>query len=173
MAGGRQQSVYWISLEAKLELLRLAEELHNVSAACRELGISRAHFYRLRRKYKSQGRDGLACRTFKEARASIPRKIPQMPNAFPAAVIESVLDLTRRYPSYSYLRIAKLMNQKEIRISGSGVQKIWRRAGLTDARSRYRWLETQAHEGRAVLTTAQARVLQTLTEKGTSRGNLE
>ena len=43
----------------RLLALRRAEELGNVSAACRELGISRCLFYRWRNRYRQYGRDGL------------------------------------------------------------------------------------------------------------------
>ena len=43
----------------RLLALRRAEELGNVSAAWRELGISRCLFYRWRNRYMEYGRDGL------------------------------------------------------------------------------------------------------------------
>ena len=36
----------------RLDVFRRAEELGNVSTACREAGISRAHYYELRKRYE-------------------------------------------------------------------------------------------------------------------------
>ena len=44
----------------RLHALRRAQQLGNVSAACRELGISRTVFYRWRSQLASYGVDGLA-----------------------------------------------------------------------------------------------------------------
>ena len=43
----------------RLHALRRAEELGNVSAACRELGISRTVFYRWKKRLRAYGADGL------------------------------------------------------------------------------------------------------------------
>ena len=53
-----------MTLEDKVHATRLlalqrAGELGNVSAACRELGISRSLFYRWKNRYELYGRDGL------------------------------------------------------------------------------------------------------------------
>ena len=39
----------------RLHVFRRARELGNVSAACREAGISRARFYELRKRYERYG----------------------------------------------------------------------------------------------------------------------
>lgn len=43
----------------KLSLLQLAQELGNVSKACRILGYSRQHFYEIRRNFQVHGAEGL------------------------------------------------------------------------------------------------------------------
>src|SRR2546428_13945636 len=43
----------------RLNVFRRAEELRNVSAACREAGISRPLFYRWKWRYERYGVDGL------------------------------------------------------------------------------------------------------------------
>ena len=43
----------------RLHVLRRAEELGNVSAACRETGISRTMYYRWRKRFLMYGSDGL------------------------------------------------------------------------------------------------------------------
>ena len=43
----------------KLSLLQLAQELGNVSKACRIVGYSRQQFYEIRRSFQLHGADGL------------------------------------------------------------------------------------------------------------------
>ena len=43
----------------RLHLFRRAQELGNVSAACRELGVSRSFYYQLRQRFTRYGADGL------------------------------------------------------------------------------------------------------------------
>ncbi len=40
-------------------LLELAEELGNVTEACRKYGISRTQFYKYKRRYEEEGLEGL------------------------------------------------------------------------------------------------------------------
>ena len=43
----------------KLSLLQLAQEMSNVSKACRIMGYSRQQFYEIRRNYQTYGAEGL------------------------------------------------------------------------------------------------------------------
>jgi len=43
----------------RLHVLQRAEELGNVSAACREVGISRTLFYRWKKRFTRYGAEGL------------------------------------------------------------------------------------------------------------------
>lgn len=43
----------------RLHVLQRAKDLGNVSAACREAGISRSLYYRWRKRFELYGRDGL------------------------------------------------------------------------------------------------------------------
>lgn len=44
---------------SKINLLELAEYLQNVSEACRVMGVSRQHFYDLKRAYAEGGMEAL------------------------------------------------------------------------------------------------------------------
>jgi hypothetical protein len=43
----------------RLHLFRRAQELCDVSAPCRELGVSRSLYYQLRQRFRRYGADGL------------------------------------------------------------------------------------------------------------------
>ena len=55
----------------KLSLLELAQEMSNVSKACRIMGYSRQQFYEIRRNYQTYGAEGLIDR-LPGARGRIP-----------------------------------------------------------------------------------------------------
>jgi transposase len=45
-------------IKRKQSLLELAEYLHNISQACRINGVSRQHFYDIKKTYEEQGLEG-------------------------------------------------------------------------------------------------------------------
>jgi ACT domain-containing protein len=47
-------------IKARLGMLALAEELQNISWACRRAGISRSHFYEIKEAFEKWGAEGLA-----------------------------------------------------------------------------------------------------------------
>lgn len=49
-------------IKARLGMLALAEELQNISWACRRAGISRSHFYEIKEAFEKWGAEGLAPR---------------------------------------------------------------------------------------------------------------
>lgn len=70
-----------------------------------------------------------------------------MPDAFSEAVVVKVLEETGKFPSYSYNRIAGRLCAQGLRISGSGVRKIWERRGLSRCNDRRLWRERKTNEG--------------------------
>lgn len=61
-------------LALRLRVMRRAQQLGNVSAACREAGISRTLLYRWRHRFERYGADGLHPRR-RQARPGRPRHI--------------------------------------------------------------------------------------------------
>jgi ACT domain-containing protein len=47
-------------IKARLGMLALAEELQNISLACRRAGISRSHYYEIKEAFEKYGAEGLA-----------------------------------------------------------------------------------------------------------------
>ncbi len=130
-------------IDAKVSILQLANELKNISKACKTAGIARSSFYEIKKAYEQFGRDGLEPKT---------RRKPRMPNEIAGEVEAKVLDLTRENPSYSYNRIADQLQLLGISISGTGVRKVWARHDLCRKLSRYMWLEREVSSGRGLMT---------------------
>ena len=79
-------------------MLQLAQELGNVSKACRIVGYSRQQFYEIRRNFHVHGADGLLDR--------LPGAKGPHPNRVPAAVDEAVLAHALEYPTHGAQRVA-------------------------------------------------------------------
>jgi len=138
-------------IKARMGMLALAEQLNNVSAACRRAGISRSHYYEIKEAFEKFGAEGLAPQT---------RRKPRMPNQTPPELEMQILEMTERYPTYSYLRISDQLKLVGIGVSPSTVRAVWQRHGLTLRIHRLLWLEQKTAAQGGILTERQIRLLQ-------------
>jgi len=51
-------------IKARLGMLALAEELQDISLACRRAGVSRSHYYEIKEAFEKWGPEGLVPRAF-------------------------------------------------------------------------------------------------------------
>jgi transposase InsO family protein len=138
-------------IKARMGMLALAEQLNNVSAACRRAGISRSHYYEIKEAFEKFGAEGLAPQT---------RRRPRMPNQTPPEMEAQILEMTERYPTYSYLRISDQLKLVGVGVSPSTVRAVWQRHGLTLRIHRLLWLEQKTAAQGGILTERQIRLLQ-------------
>jgi len=131
------------SAEAKIRLLRLAEELKSVSQACCVAGFSRDSFYRFKRLYEIGGARALAAPL---RRKSAPR------NQISRQIEQAILELARSRPNSGRHLISKILYQRELGISPSGVRFVWLRWGLETARKRKTWALESRKIGKAEKT---------------------
>jgi transposase InsO family protein len=113
----------------RLRLFTLADELGNVSAACRAMGVDRSTYYRLKRRVDRWGLEALRVRE---------RRRPRMPNEIGPHLEQRVIAFALGHPGYGPRRIsAELAREKwgGLRISEHGVWRVLRRVGL-NTRSR-------------------------------------
>lgn len=137
-------------IKARLGMLALAEELKNISAACRRAGISRSHYYEIKEALEKFGAEGLA---------PSPKRKPRMPNQTPPELETQILEMTERYPTYSYLRISDQLKLVGVSVSPSTVRAVWQRHGLARRIHRLPWREQKTAAG-GMLTERQFRLLQ-------------
>ena len=108
----------------RLRTMALAEEIGNVRAACRMMGIHPSTYYRWRKKAERYGLEMLRPRE---------RRTPRMPNATPLLVEHRVLAFALAHPGVGPKRIAAELGRERwggIEISASGVYRVLRRHGL-------------------------------------------
>lgn len=138
-------------IKARLGMLALAEELQNISLACRRAGISRSHYYEIKEAFERYGSEGLAPRN---------RRRPRMPNQTPPELEARILEMTEQYPTYSYIRISQQLRLVGVGVSPPAVRGVWQRHGLTLRFQRLLWLEQKTAARGGVLTEHQLRLLQ-------------
>ncbi len=97
----------------RVRLLELADELGNVAAACRQMGISRTRYYEWRRVVAEYGLEALMPKD---------RRQPQLPNATPTHVVEDLLTLAVIEPTLGCRQYADRLGERGYRIGKSAVQ---------------------------------------------------
>lgn len=126
-------------IRARLAILTLAAELKNVVKACRLAGVSRSHFYAMKKAYEAYGHEGLAPRV---------RRKPTMPNRTPAAVEKLILSKTRDNPAVSYIRLAEHIQLDGVVVTPGMVRYVWQREGLSTRQARVQWVKRMNRKGR-------------------------
>lgn len=126
-------------IKARLAILAMARELRNVAKTCKLLGLSRSHFYAMRKAFNLYGEAGLSPRL---------RRKPQMPNRTPDFIEEKIILKTQENPFGSYLRLAEQIKKEGIGVTPAMVRYVWRRHGLSTETARLRWVRRGKRAGR-------------------------
>ena len=135
----------------RLLALRRAEELGNVSAACRELGISRCLFYRWRNRYREYGRDGLHPKRYAGRRGR--------PHGLSVQDERAILVLALSDPTCGPGFYALQLAQQQRPLSPSTIYRALRRVGLGTRHERLLLLERHSAERSGLLTERTRRQL--------------
>lgn len=138
-------------IKNKVGLLNLAEELGNVSKACRIMGFSRETFYR----YKDAVADGGVTALLEKS-----RRQPNLKNRVDEKTEEAVTSVAIEFPAYGQLRASNELRKKGIFVSPSGVRSIWLRHNIACKKSRLKVLEEKSAKEGIVLTEAQLAALE-------------
>ena len=110
------------TIKHKAGLLNLAEELGNISKACKVMGFSRDTFYRYRDARDQGGLDALFDKS---------RRQPNHKNRVEEHIEKAVLDCALDFPAYGQLRASNELRKRSIFVSPSGVRSIWLRHNLS------------------------------------------
>ncbi len=137
--------------DLRLHVLRRAKELGNVSAACREAGISRTVFYRWRERFMLYGPNGLHPR-HSEAR---PGRPPQLSPADERKIIAAAL----AWPTWGAQRVSLQLARDGLVVSSTTVWRALRRVGLGTRVERLLVLEGHSVASAGLLTERTRRSL--------------
>lgn len=138
-------------IKHKVGLLNLAEELGNVSKACKVMGLSRDRFYRYQTAVEEGGEEAL----FEQTRRK-PNPKNRVDEQAEAAVVAYALD----YPAHGQARSSNELRKQGVFVSGSGVRSIWLRHGLENFKLRLKAREAKVAEEGIILTEAQVAALE-------------
>ena len=136
----------------KLSLLELAEELGNVSKACKIIGYSRQQFYEIRRDFQTYGAQGLLDR--------LPGPRNPHPNRVSPEIEQHILDYCLEFPTHGCTRVSQQLQLRDISVGAGGVRGVWQRNDLVSRHQRLLRLERHAREQSIDLTEAQVRLLE-------------
>jgi transposase InsO family protein len=151
-------------IKNKMGLIKLAEQLGNVSQACKIMGYSRDSFYRFKELYDEQGEEGLR---------ELSRRKPNPKNRVDPVVEEAVLAIALENPALGQLRVSNTLKQDGIFVSPGGVRSIWLRHDLETFKKRLKALEEKAAVENLVLTEAQLRAMEKAKEQREAQGEIE
>lgn len=151
-------------IKSKLGLLKLAENLGNVSQACKVMGYSRDSFYRIKQMYDTGGDQALY---------EISRSKPILKNRVDPEVEEAVVKMAFDYPAYGQQRVCNELRKQGIFVSAGGVRSVWQRHDLEVFNKRLKALEARMAQDGIILTEAQMIALERKQEKREALGEIE
>lgn len=151
-------------IKTKLGLLNLAEQLNNVSQACKLMGYSRDSFYRIKELYDTGGQSALI---------EITRSKPIVKNRVEPSIEEAVVKMAFDYPAWGQFRVSNELRKRGIVISAGGVRSVWQRNELEVFDKRLKALEARVAQDGIILTEAQMIAMERKKEKREALGEIE
>lgn len=151
-------------IKHKVGLLNLAEELGNVSKACKVMGLSRDTFYR----YKSAVDEGGVDALFDQN-----RRKPNFKNRVDEAIESAVKEYAIAYPAHGQHRTSNELRKQGVFVSGSGVRSVWLRHQLANFKDRLKALEVKVAEEGIILTESQVAALERKKHDDEACGEIE
>lgn len=151
-------------IKNKVGLINLAQELGNISKACKIMGYSRETFYRYQEAVAEGGVEALIEKT---------RRKPNLENRVDEAVEQRVIAYAVDFPTHGQLRTSNELRKEGLFISASGVRSVWLRNSLANKKQRLTALESKmANEG-FILTEAQVAALEKKKDDDLACGEIE
>ncbi|UPR25416.1 IS481 family transposase [Vibrio cyclitrophicus] len=138
-------------IKHKAGLINLAEELGNVSRACKVMGVSRDTFYRYQELVETGGIDALINQS---------RRTPNLKNRVDSETEQAVLKYAIDFPAHGQVRTSNELRKLGVFISPSVVRSIWLRNDLENFKKRLIALEKQVAENGIILTEEQVAALE-------------
>jgi transposase InsO family protein len=153
-----------VLVQNKMGLLNLAQELSNISKACKIMGVSRDTFYRYKEAQEHGGLEGLLNKS---------RKAPNVKNRVDAIIEDAVIKIAEEQPAWGQTRASNQLKMRGLSISPAGVRGVWIRHNLETFKKRLSNLEKISAKDGKVLTEAQLRTLERNENVKEAHGEIE
>ncbi len=151
-------------IKHKTGLLNLAEELGNVSQACRIMGVSRDTFYRYQQAVDNGGVKSLL---------NANRRVPNVKNRVDEITENAVVKHATDFPAHGQTRASNELRKLGVFVSPSGVRSIWLRHDLARFKDRLKALEELVAKDGRILTEAQVIALEKKQQDDQAAGEIE
>jgi len=151
-------------IKHKAGLLNLAEELGNVSKACKLMGVSRDTFYRYQELVEDGNLDSLINKS---------RRTPNVKSRVDEETEQAVIAHAIDQPAHGQHRTSNELRRKGVFVSGSGVRSIWLRNDLENFKKRLKALEAKVAQDGIILSDAQVAALEKKKHDDEACGEIE
>lgn len=151
-------------IKNKVGLLNLAQELGNISRACKVMGFSRDTFYRYQSAVKEGGVDTLLSKS---------RRGPNVKNRVEPIIEEAVVKMAIDEPAWGQVRVSNELRKKAIIVSPAGIRNIWLRHSLENMKKRLKALEEKVAKEGIILTESQLKVMEQKALEKEAYGEIE
>ena len=151
-------------IKHKIGLLNLAEELGNVSKACRIMGLSRDTFYRYQNAVEQGGVEALIDQS---------RRKPNLKNRVDEQTEAAVVAYAIDQPAHGQVRASNELRKGGVFISPSGVRCVWMRNNLACFKDRLKALEEKSAKENFILTESQVQALERKKHDDVVAGEIE
>lgn len=151
-------------IKHKIGLLNLAEELGNVSKACRIMGLSRDTFYRYQNAVEQGGVAALIDQS---------RRKPNLKNRVDEQTEAAVVAYAIEQPAHGQVRASNELRKRGVFISPSGIRCVWLRNDLSCFKDRLKALEEKSAKENFILTESQVQALERKKHDDVVAGEIE